>query len=510
MRDKKSGVVYLIGAGPGDPDLITVKGRRYLRAADVVVYDYLANESLLSLAGRDAEIIYVGKKSGRHTMHQGDINKLLVKKAQEGLTVVRLKGGDPFIFGRGGEEAMELSKEGVKFEIISGVTSAIAVPAYAGIPLTHREHSSAVCFITGHEDPGKEESDINWDSLAKFSGTLIFLMGIANLDKIAKKLINNGRSEKTPVAIVANGTTPNQKTIIGTLGNICERATEENLKPPGIIVVGDVVNLRDSIDWFESRPLFGKVVLVTRPEEQAADFVKRLSDLGARCILLPAIKILPPPSWKDLDKAIKNISGYDWILFTSVNGAKYFFERLYFAGKDVRTLGSVKIGAIGPKTKEALIERGISPDLIPDDYLSEGIVESLKGHHIDGKKVLLPRPAIAGKYLPAKLKEMGAIVDEVEAYRTVKPDDNQKKLDILLEGEKIDVITFTSPSTVKNFMAMFRDRPVFGKISKSIIACIGPVTEQEAVKEGLKVSIVPDEYTVEGLSEAIAEFLGKI
>ena len=510
MRDKAKGVVYLIGAGPGDPDLITVKGQRCLREAHVVVYDYLVNESLLSLADRDAEIIYVGKTSGRHTMHQGDINKLLIKKAQEGLTVARLKGGDPFVFGRGGEEAMELSKAGIKFEIISGVTSAIAVPAYAGIPLTHREHSSAACFITGHEDPGKEESDINWDSLAKFSGTLVFLMGIANLDKIVKKLIENGCSKKTPVGIVANGTTPNQRTIIGTLGNIYERATEEGLQPPGIIVVGDVVNLKDSINWFESRPLFGKVILVTRPQDQAADFVRRLSDLGARCILLPAIEILPPPSWEDLDRAIKHISGYDWILFTSVNGARYFLKRLYFAGKDVRSIGSVKIGAIGPKTEEALLEGGIRPDLMPDDYLSEGIVKALKRHHIDGKRVLLPRPAIAGKYLPAKLKEMGAIVDEVEAYKTVKPDNNKKKLDILLEGEKIDVITFTSPSTVKNFMAMFKDRPVFGRISNSIIACIGPVTEQEAVKEGLKVSVVPDKYTVEGLSEAITEFLGKI
>ena len=508
MIGKKRGIVYLIGAGPGDPDLITLKGLRCLKSAHVVVYDYLVNESLLSLADSDAEIIYVGKKSGLHTMHQRDINKLLVEKANEGLTVARLKGGDPFIFGRGGEEAVALSKAGITFEIIPGITSAIAVPAYAGIPLTHRDHSSAACLITGHEDPEKDKSKINWESLAQFSGTLVFLMGIANLEKIAGKLVENGLSEETPAGVVSNGTTPNQRTVIGTLGTICDRFTEQGLKPPGIIVVGDVVNLKERINWFESRPLFGRVILVTRPQEQAHDFTTRLTDLGARCLLLPTITIKPPESWKDLDEAIRNISVYDWILFTSINGVKYFFDRLYNAGKDARSIGNVRIGAIGPKSEEALVERGIRPDLIPEEYFSGGVADALREYEIQNKRILMPRPLIAGKYLPEKLREMGALVDEVEAYRTVRPRDNQVEFDMLMK-EEIDVVTFTSPSTVRNFVAMFKNRPAFDKIVRSKIACIGPVTEREAMKEGLKVSIVANEYTAEGLSMAIADFLGK-
>jgi len=505
---KKRGIVYLIGAGPGDPDLITLKGLRCLKSAHVVVYDYLVNESLLSLADSDAEIIYVGKKSGLHTMHQRDINKLLVEKANEGLTVARLKGGDPFIFGRGGEEAVALSKAGITFEIIPGITSAIAVPAYAGIPLTHRDHSSAACLITGHEDPEKDKSKINWESLAQFSGTLVFLMGIANLEKIVGKLVENGLSEETPAGVVSNGTTPNQRTVIGTLGTICDRFTEQGLKPPGIIVVGDVVGLKDSINWFESKPLFGRVILVTRPQEQALDFIRRLSDLGARCLLLPTITIKPPESWKDMDEAIGNISAYDWILFTSVNGVRYFFDRLYNAGKDARSIGNARIGAIGPKSEEALVERGIRPDLIPEEYFSGGVADALREYDIQDKRILMPRPLIAGKYLPEKLREMGALVDEVEAYRTVRPRDNQVEFDMLMK-EEIDVVTFTSPSTVRNFVAMFKNRPAFDKIVRSKIACIGPVTEREAMKEGLKVSIIANKYTAEGLSMAIADFLGK-
>jgi len=508
VTGKKTGMVYLIGAGPGDPDLITLKGLRCLKSARVVVYDYLVNESLLSLADSDAEIIYVGKKSGLHTMHQRDINRLLVEKAKEGLTVARLKGGDPFIFGRGGEEAESLSRADITFEIIPGITSAIAVPAYAGIPLTHRDYSSAACLITGHEDPEKDKSKINWKSLAKFSGTLVFLMGIANLEKIAGKLIDNGLSEKTPTGVVSNGTTPNQRTVTGTLGDICDKCTEQGLKPPGVIIIGDVVNLKERINWFESRPLFGKVILVTRPQEQAHDFTRRLTDLGARCILLPTITIEPPKSWKDLDEAIRNISVYDWILFTSVNGVRYFFDRLYNAGKDARSMGNAKIGAIGPKSEEALVERGIRPDLIPEDYFSGGVAAALEAYDIGNKRILMPRPLIAGKYLPEKLREMGAFVDEVEAYRTVRPRDNQVEFDMLMK-EEVDVVTFTSPSTVRNFVAMFKNRPAFDKIVRSKIACIGPVTEREAMKEGLKVSIVANKYTAEGLSMAIADFLGK-
>lgn len=499
-------MVYLIGAGPGDPDLITVKGKECLQKADIIVYDYLVNESLLSLVRKDVEIIYVGKKSGLHSMSQKEINHLLIENAKKGLTVARLKGGDPFIFGRGGEEAMELSKEGIKFEIVPGVTSAIAVPAYAGITLTHRDFASTVCFITGHEDPNKEMSGINWDALTKFSGTLVFLMGIGNIEKIARKLTEKGMPSNSPVAVVGSGTMPTQRTITGTLDNISQKAKDAVLTPPGVIVVGDVVNLREHINWFESRPLFGKRILVTRPEDQAADFIRALSEFGAQCLLFPTIKIIPPATWEGLDGAIEGLSRYDWILFTSVNGVKYFFERLLVASKDVRHLKGIKIGVIGPKTTAALMDRGISPDMIPDRYWAEGIVEALERYPIERKRILLPRPAIARDYMPKELKSLGAIVDVVEAYQTVQLEYSQDQLGELFNNGRIDMITFTSPSTVTNFLALFEGTSIYEEISKTEVACIGPITAQKATEVGLKVTIVPDEYTVDALVRAIVEF----
>lgn len=506
LKDKAKGIVYLVGGGPGDPDLITVKGKECLQRADVIVYDYLVNESLLSLAGKEAELIYVGKKSGRHTMSQREINNLLIERAKRGLTVARLKGGDPFIFGRGGEEAMELSKAGITFEIIPGVTSAIAVPAYAGIPLTHRDYSSTVCFITGHEDSTREESTINWDALARSSGTLVFLMGIGNLDRIAKTLMGKGRPSSCPAVVIGNGTMPNQNTIIGTLANISQKVKEADLTPPGVIVVGDVINLRHHLSWFESRPLFGKRIVVTRPEDQAGNFIKTLSELGARCILFPTIEIIPPATWKEVDKAIEDLSKYDWILFSSVNGVKYFFERLDRAGHDARYLKGTKVAAIGPKTTVALMAKGVRPDLIPDTYWAEGVVEELKRHPLDGKRVLLPRPAIARDYIPEKLKSLGALVNEVELYQTVRPEYSQDELDGLFKDGKIDMITFTSPSTVSNLLALFEGKSSYEGISKAEIACIGPITAQKAIEAGLRVTIVPDEYTVDALTRAIVEF----
>ena len=506
MKDKAKGMVYLIGAGPGDPDLITVKGKECLKKADVIVYDYLVNESLLSMVRKDAEIIYVGKKSGLPTISQKEINSLLVEKAGKDLTVARLKGGDPFIFGRGGEEAMELSKAGITFEIVPGVTSAAAVPGYAGIPLTHRDFASTVCFITGHEDPTKEMSGINWDALTKCSATLIFLMGIGNIEKIARKLTENGMPSHSPVAVIGSGTMPTQRTITGTLANISQKVKDAALTPPGVIVVGDVVNLREHLNWFESRPLFGKRILVTRPEDQAADFIRALSELGAQCLFFPTIKIIPPARWEGLDRAIEGISRYDWILFTSVNGVKYFFERLLVASKDFRHLKGIKIGVIGPKTTSALMDRGISPDMIPDRYWAEGIVEALEGYPIEGKRVLLPRPAIARDYIPKKLKSLGAIVDVVEAYQTVKPEYSQDQLGELFNNGKIDMIAFTSPSAVTNFLALFEDTSIYEEISKTEVACIGQITAQKATEIGLKVTIVPDEYTVNALTRAIVEF----
>jgi len=506
LGNKAKGVVYLIGAGPGSPDLITARGKECLQKADVIVYDYLASESLLSLAGEDAKIIYAGKKGGRHSMSQEEINNLLIKKAKEGSTVARLKGGDPFIFGRGGEEAMELSRAGIAFEIVPGVTSAVAVPAYAGIPLTHRDYSSTVCFITGHEDPVKGESRVNWGALAKSSGTLVFLMGIGNLGKIARKLIGKGRPSDSPVVVIGNGTMPNQRTITGTLADISKRVKDARLAPPGVIVVGDVVNLRYHLNWFESRPLFGKRILVTRPEDQAPGFIMALSALGAQCLPFPTIKIIPPASWGELDKAIEGLSRYDWILFTSVNGVTYFFERLDAAKRDTRYLGGIKIGAIGPNTAAALMDRGIKPDLIPDAYRAEQMVQALGGYPLNGKRVLLPRPAIARDYLPKNLKSLGALVDEVEAYQTVRPEYSQDQLGRLFENGAIDMITFTSPSTVTNFLALLEDKAIYKKLSKVGVACIGPVTAQKAREAGFEVVAAPDEYTADALAQAIVEF----
>jgi len=506
LRYNEKGVVYLIGAGPGDPDLITIKGVECLRMADVVVYDNLVAESVVSLARSDAEFIYVGKKRGYHTMSQGEINELLIEKAHKGFMVARLKGGDPFIFGRGGEEAIELSEAGVPFEVIPGVTSAIAVPTYAGIPLTHRDFSSTTCFITGHEDPTKKGSNINWSSLAQSSGTLVFLMGIGNLGKIAKRLTQGGRPSTTPAAVIGSGTTLRQITVTGTLATIDDRTKEAEVAPPGVIVVGDVVQLRKHLKWFEARPLFGKRILITRPEEQAGDVVHLLAGLGAQCELFSTIQIVPPESWEGLDRAIRELSGYEWIVFTSVNGVKYFFDRLTQAGKDARVLGGIKIGVIGPKTKEALCAKGISPDLMPDTYSTEGLAKEFKRYPMHGKKILLPRPKIASEELSNMLHGLGAAVDEVEAYLTQPPEYSKDKLVQLFHNGGIDLITFTSPSTVTNFIEICRNNDIAEKISDTPVACIGPVTAKAAGEQGLAVAITPNEYTIDGLVAAIMKY----
>jgi uroporphyrinogen III methyltransferase/synthase len=506
LRNNDKGVVYLIGAGPGDPDLITVKGSECLRSADVVVYDKLVGESLLSLARNDAELIYVGKRRGYHTMSQAEINELLIEKAHKGLNVARLKGGDPFIFGRGGEEAMELSEAGVRFEVIPGVTSAIAVPTYAGIPLTHRDLSSTTCFITGHEDPTKKESNIDWDSLAQSSGTLVFLMGIGNLGRITRRLIQGGKPSDTAAAVIASGTISQQMTVTGTLATIAQQVKEAGIEPPGVIVVGDVVNLRKQLRWFESRPLFGKRILITRPEEQAGDFARMLTGLGAWCEIFPTIEIVPPETWDGLDQAIETLSSYEWILFTSVNGVNYFFERLMQSGKDARSLGGIKIGAIGPKTQEALEARGVSPDLVPDTYCAEGLAEALGGYPIQGKRILIPRPAIASDDLPKRLHELGAVVDEVEAYLTRKPEYERDTLRETFLNGRIDLITFTSPSTVSNLVEICKETDIYDEISGIPVASIGPVTAKRATEQGLTVGVMPDEYTIDDLADAIVEY----
>ena len=512
MTRNKKGMVYLVGAGPGDPDLITHKGKDCISQGDVVIYDYLANQSFLEYARDDAELVYVGKKGGCHTMSQEEINRLIVKECQKGHVVVRLKGGDPFIFGRGGEEAQELVKAGLDFEVVPGVTSAISVPAYAGIPLTHRDYTSSVAFITGHEDPQKDKSDIAWDKLATGAGTLVFLMGVANLDQIVKNLIAHGRSPDTPVAIIVKGTFPEQRTLVGKLHDIAQLASENNIKPPAIIVVGDVVHLRNQLNWFETKPLFGKRIIITRAREQASGFLKALYRLGAKCIEFPTIKVVPPENWDALDKAIRGLESYQWLLFTSVNGVKYFLERLEVLGKDVRDLKGLKIAAIGTKTAETWHHFGIKPDIMPDEYRAEAMVECFKELSIKGKKILLPRASRAREVLSEELKKMGAKVDVVPAYQTIKPYQDTRHVWDMMEKGTIDMVTFTSSSTVMNFLEMFTvDEQQFQKCMTNVaVACIGPITAKTAQENGFTVDIIPPEYTIESLTDAIVKYFTKI
>ena len=502
-NNPSKGMVYLVGAGPGDPGLITVRGLEIIRSADVIIYDYLAAPTLLRHVRENAELIYVGKKGGDHTLSQDGINALIVAKAKAGGTVARLKGGDPFIFGRGGEEAEVLIDAGIPFEIVPGVTSAIAAPAYAGIPLTHRKVTSTVAFITGHEDPEKETSTIDWAALAKGIGTLVFLMGVKNLPQITGSLIRHGKPADTPVALVRWGTTPRQQTVSGNLATIVERVKQAGLKAPAIIVVGDVVQLRDRMKWFDNRPLLGKRIVVTRARAQASDLIRQLSELGAECLEHPTITIEPPVDWTPLDQAFDRIAEYDWLIFTSVNGVKFFFDRLFDRGRDVRALGRISTAAIGPATAAKLFEFGLTSDIVPESYRAESVVAAFEKKDIAGQKILLPRAAEARPILPEQLSEMGAVVDEVPVYRTRPAADRAERLVEQLESGSIDMITFTSSSTVSNFKSLLpRDR--FDELIKRVtIASIGPVTSETARKLGFEVHLTADSFTIPGLVESI-------
>jgi uroporphyrinogen III methyltransferase / synthase len=501
--------VYLVGAGPGDPGLITVKGRQCIEDAQVIIYDYLASPELLKHAQKNAELIYVGKKGGDHTLPQAEINALIVKKAKAGLKVCRLKGGDPFIFGRGGEEAEELVANGIPYEVVPGVTSAVAAAAYAGIPLTHRKLTATLAFITGHEDPNKEESNIDWHSLARGIGTLVFFMGVKNLPDITQKLIANGRPPETPVALISWGTTPGQQTVAGSLDNIAERVKKAGLKAPAIIVVGEVVQLRENLKWFENRPLLGKRIIVTRAREQASDLVKRLAELGAECLEYPTIRVVAPDDATPLDDAIANLNTYNWIVFTSVNGVKFFFERLFGRDRDVRALNSLRTAAIGPVTAEQLFAYGIKSDIIPADYRAEAVVEAFRKEDLKGKKILLPRAAEARPVLPDELRKMGAQVDEVTTYLTEKVQDNTELLIEQLAAKTVDLITFTSSSTVKNFKALLPSRNFKDLIAGVTVASIGPITTDTAAELGFEVQITAESYTIPGLCEAILSYYGR-
>ncbi|WP_022664569.1 uroporphyrinogen-III C-methyltransferase [Desulfospira joergensenii] len=501
----KPGKVYLIGAGPGDPGLLTIKAKECIEEADVVVYDYLASPFLLEYAARDAQVIYVGKKGGDHTLTQDKINQLLVDKAKQGLSVARLKGGDPFVFGRGGEEAQELLSHGVSYEVVPGVTSAISAPAYAGIPVTHRDHTSFVSFITGHEDPTKETSSMQWDLFARSNATLVFLMGVKNLENIANRLMENGKPADTPVALVRWGTTSRQQTVTGTLETIVDRVRKAGLKSPAIIVVGHVVSLRDELAWFDRKPLFGKRIVITRARAQASDLVSRLNRLGAHCIEIPTIQIQTPEDISPMEEAIARIKDYQWLVFTSVNGVKFFFDTLFAMGKDVRTLGHLKFACIGPVTKERLADFGIISDILPETFRAESVVEAFTGQDIKGKKVLLPRARLARTVLPEELAKMGALVDEVTAYETLLDDSGREPLITMLKDKEIHAVTFTSSSTVSNFMSLLTKEDGPGLLKDVSIASIGPITSDTARSLGLEPDIEADPYTIPGLVDALLD-----
>ena len=503
----QAGKVYLVGAGPGDPDLISVKGVDCLKKADVVVYDRLLDELLLDAASSEAEKIYVGKTAGEHTKPQDKINRLLVIKAKEGKTVVRLKGGDPFVLGRGGEEAEVLLQNGISFEVIPGVTSAIAVPAYAGIPVTHRGLASSFTVITGHEDPSKSNSSINWEKLATGADTLIFLMGMRNLPEIVGKLMEYGRPPNTPVAIIKDGTCPEQKTVIDNLEDIVAKAEAYHLTAPAIIVVGNVVRLREKLRWFDNRPLFGKRILVTRARHQASTLSRLLTERGARPVELPMIDIQTVADYEELDQAISNLEHYQWIIFTSVNGVEAFWQRLHNLKQDSRVLSGLRIGAIGPATAQALETKGIIPDYVPEVYTSEGIVDGLKNQNIAEQRFLLPRADIADKELVQGIGRLGASVREVTAYQTVPATEAITQAKQMIISGKIDAITFTSSSTVSNLVAAFGKEPL--PVNEAKVACIGPKTAETATKAGLSVAIVAKEQTIPGLVTAIEEYFGK-
>ena len=503
MKPEARGKVYLVGAGPGDPDLITQKALRCIAEADVIVYDRLVNAKLLDAASPNAEKIYVGKSPGKHSIEQADINHFLVRKARRGKCVVRLKGGDPFLFGRGGEEAEALAAERIHFEVVPGVTAATAVPAYAGIPVTHRGLASSLAIVTGHEDPTKEESRVRWNQLATSADTIVLLMGLENLPQIAEQLISHGKSPATPVALVQDGTTPRQRTVVGTLEDIAHKAARSDLSPPVVAVIGSVVDLRAKLRWFDTLPLFGKTVLVTRARRQASRLSYLLAAQGAEVIELPTIEIKPTADYHTLDRALARLSEYDWIVFTSPNGVDAFFSRALIAGVDARALANTKLCAIGPATTEALAQHGLLVDYTPEEYVSEGIVRGLSDLGIEGKRMLLPRVEGISPDLSRALAGHGAHVDQIPVYRTVRPSAVPSEARQRLADGRVDITTFTSSSTVRNLATILGDD--WPSVNHTTVACIGPVTAATATDLGLNVAVVAKQHTIPGLVHAILQ-----
>jgi uroporphyrinogen III methyltransferase/synthase len=498
----KSGICFLVGAGPGDPGLLTLKGRSCLERAEVVIYDYLCNPALLKWAPDSAEKLYVGKKARAHTLSQEDINALLVQKTREGKIVVRLKGGDPFLFGRGGEEAEALSDASCSFEIVPGVSSAIAGPAYAGIPVTHRAHNSVLTIFTGHEEPDKPDSSLDYQAIARAPGTKVMLMGVEKLRAITGELQAAGMPPQTPVSLVRWATTGAQQTLAGTLENIAQRAQDAGFKPPAVAIFGQVVLLRDKLNWFESLSLFGKRIAVTRTRKQAGEFVERLRALGADAFELPTIRIEPPRNKREFYELVADSHMYDWIVFTSPNGADAFFRAFFEIYRDARDLGCARIAAIGPATAERVRSYRLQVDVQPEKYVAEAIIQALQNEtSVENLKFLLARAEGARELLAQELTRLGAIVDEAVAYRTVPETDDVTGGIRRFREEGADMITFTSSSTVENFLSLKLP------MSESVkTASIGPITSKTMRAHGLSVDVEAKQHDIPGLVEAITRY----
>ena len=501
---KSKGTVYLVGAGPGDAGLLTLRGAELLGRADVVVYDALINEELLRMAPRTAEIIYGGKRAKNHAIPQEELNQLLVAKAREGKNVVRLKGGDPYVFGRGGEEAEELAAAKIPFEVVPGISSVVAAPNYAGIPITHREHCSSYTVITGHEDPAKGETNIDWAQVAKIPGTKIILMGVERIREISGKLMANGLAETTPVAMVRWGTTGRQKSIEGTLATIADIVEQSGFSAPAVTVIGDVVKLRKTLNWYETRPLFGRRIVVTRTREQASELSRRLTELSAEVLEIPTIKLAPPDNPANLADALLELNSYDWIVFTSPNGVTMFFESFFKAFEDLRDIGGVRIAAVGPATAARLKEMHLKVDLMPEEYVTAKIAKAFSNYEsIENLKILLMRAEVANPELPKELESMGAIVDDVACYKTVPETEDVSGAGNKLKESGADWITFASSSTVENFHARFDLPALLKKFPQIKLASIGPETTRAIAALGLKAAVEARPHTIEGLVKGL-------
>ncbi len=494
--------VFLVGAGPGDPGLLTLRAKQVIETCDVMIYDYLANKDFLRWCKADCEVLYVGKKGGDHTLPQDKINELIIEKAREGKDICRLKGGDPYVFGRGGEEAEELVEAGIDFEVVPGITAGVAAPAYAGIPVTHRDHTTSVCFITGHEDPTKEKSGHNWSVYGQSNSTLVFYMGVRNLPMIARNLMDNGRAPETPVALVRWGTRCTQQSMLSTLENVAADAAERGFKAPSIIVVGGVCSLHDKLAWFEKKPLLGKGVVVTRAREQASGLVDILGSKGACVYEFPTISVEHIGDYADVEVAILGLAGYDWLVFTSVNGVKFFWEQLEIIGLDTRILGGIQVAAIGPATADALRQKGVNPDFIPEKYVAEHVVDGLLKKGIQGSKVLIPRARVAREVLPEKLREAGCDVQVLPVYETRLAGSDVEEVRAAMKAGKVQYVTFTSSSTVQNFFELMPPEEFKTYVGVKI-ASIGPVTSTTIHEYGFTVDVRPEEYTIPGLVDEL-------